>query len=304
MGRPKQTMRQLQRISPLEISMASEDAALPAESVEGLARSMKTKGQREPVLITPHNGNRSGGAPGYRLVQGSKRLLAARLLKWPEMDCIVLEPEYAEEIRVIQRIRDEGFEPWQLADTLHRLKSECGWSQAQLGMAIGKSRDFVANILAIANIAPEVRSHILEHRDEYRLTARHLRYIGRTAPARQLALAREMLANRISTKTLQERRKELPSSRRFHLKAGRPKRSGSGKEPGTIMEWRKVYRKTTTELKRLAKQEAEAMSRIGRVIQEARVRKRLVKTEAKEKRRLLLREQRRAARKLAVAGHI
>ena len=63
MGRPKQTMRQLQRISPLEISMASEDAALPAESVEGLARSMKTKGQREPVLITPRNGSRSGGCP-------------------------------------------------------------------------------------------------------------------------------------------------------------------------------------------------------------------------------------------------
>ncbi|MEE8435676.1 MAG: ParB N-terminal domain-containing protein [bacterium] len=304
MARPKQTMRQLRRISPADISPLPEGAPLPAEAVEGLARSMKQKGQREPVLVTPRNGNRSGEEPGYRLVQGSKRLLAARLLKWREMDCIVLDLEYSEEIQVIGRIRDDGFEPWQLADTLLRLKTECGWSQAQLGMAIGKTRDFVANILAIANIAPEVRQHILEHHDEYKLTARHLRYIGRTVPARQLAMARDMLANQVSTKTLQERRKEKPSSRRFHLKAGRPERSGSGKKPGTIMEWRKLYRKTATELKRLDKQESQEVRRIGRVIQEARVRKRLVRAEAKEKRRLLLREQRRAARKLAAAGHI
>ena len=304
MSRPKQTLRQLRRISPVEISLASEGAPPPEEAVEGLAQSMKLKGQREPVLVTPRNGNRSGEEPRYRLVQGSKRLLAARMLEWPEMDCIVLEPEYGEEIQVITRMRHEGFEPWQLADTLHRLKTECGWSQAQLGMAIGKSRDFVANILAIANIAPEVRTHILEHRDQYKLTARHLRYIGRTTPARQLAMARDMLANRVSTKTLQERRKELPSSRRFHLKAGRLQSGGSEKKPRTIMDWRKVYRKTATELKRLDKQESEEMTRIGRVIQEARVRKRLVRAEAKEKRRILLREQRRAARKLSAAGHI
>lgn len=297
-------MRQLQRISPVKIFPASEGAALPDEVVEALARSMKQKGQREPVLVTPINGGRFGEASGYRLVQGSKRLMAARLLNWREMDCIVLQPEFNEEIRVIERIRDEGFEPWQLSDSLQRLKTECGWSQAQLGMAIGKSRDFVANILAIANIAPEVRRHILEHQEDYRLTARHLRYIGRTAPGRQLAMARDMLANQVSTKTLQERGKEKPSPRRYRLKAGNPKRSGSGKEPKTIMEWRKVYRKTATELKRLDKQESAEMKKIGRVIKEARVRKRMVRDEAKEKRKRLLKDQRRAAKRLAAAGKI
>ena len=68
MGRPKQTMRQLKRISPVEISFASESARPLGEAVEGLAQSMKLKGQGEPVLVTPRNENRSGKSPGYRLV--------------------------------------------------------------------------------------------------------------------------------------------------------------------------------------------------------------------------------------------
>lgn len=305
MGRPKITMPQLRRVSLADISPPPpQDPPPPAEAVEHLAQDMKQKGQREPVLVTPRNGSRSGGAPGFRLVQGSKRLLAARHLKWEEMDCVVLDPGYTEEIRVIERMDQDGFEPWELADTLHRLKTECGWSQADLGAAIGKSRDFVANILAIAKITPEVRSHILERQDVYRLTARHLRYIGRTPPARQLAMTRDMLANQISTKTLQERRKEKPSSRRPYLKAGHLKKGGRGREPGTIVEWRKLYRKTATELKMLDKQESDEVKRIDRVIKEARVRKRLVKGEAKENRRRLLKDKRRAAKRLAAAGKI
>ena len=51
----------------------------------------------------------------------------------------------------------------------------------------------MAGLLALVDIVPEVRAWLEQRGDGHPLSARHLRYIGRAAPARQLALAREIV---------------------------------------------------------------------------------------------------------------
>ena len=307
MGRPKQTWRQMIRISPGEIALASGVAPPPQETVEKAALALARLGQREPLLVTPNpdwdNGKSSRRAAPYRLVMGGPHLLAGIQLGWPNLDCILLDPKFSREIAVIQRLETGRFDPWELSDTMLRLKGAHGWTQVQLGLAIGKSRDFVANILSIASITAEVRQLIHSHSGGAVLSARHLRYIGRTVPGRQAAVAEEILERGLSTKVLEDRRKGRPAPRRQFLKM---RKLGGEKRNRTVtdQELRKYYRKINTDLRRLERQEKEEVARLEAAVKLARGRKKMIRNEAREKRRILLREQKRTRLKLERAGRI
>ncbi len=304
MGRRRLLLRQLTSIPIVQIRPRSGSPPVAPEAVQRLAQALEHQGQREPLLIadaTSDSASHTADSRVYRLISGHRRLLAAQLLGWKAVDCIALGATFAPEVRVIARLQASDCDPWELADTLRRLGERCGWTQAQLGMAIGKNRDFVASILAIAKIGPEVRSHIQNHQNGKALSARHLRYIGRTAPARQLQTADDILANRLSTKTL-ELRFRRRSGRRQYIKVRTLRQGGSSTAPETAKEWRKYFRQITTDLRRIDQQEALEARRTAETIEGARQRQRLIKSQAKLKRRTLMRELRRATRQLTRRG--
>lgn len=300
MGRRRLPLRQLTSIPIIQIRPRSGSPPVAPEAVQRLAQALERQGQREPLLVTDATSDaasHTADSRAYRLISGQRRLLAAQLLGWETLDCIVLGSAFAPELQVIAKLQESNFDPWELADTLRRLGERCGWTQAQLGMAIGKNRDFVASTLAIAKIGPEVRSHIRNHQNGYALSARHLRYVGRTAPARQLQAADDILAHRLSTKTL-ELRFRRRSGRRQYLKVRTLRQAGSSATPETTKEWRKYFRQITTDLRRIDQQEALEARRTAETIEGARQRQRLIKSEAKLKRQTLMRELRRATRQL------
>ncbi len=301
MGRQKQVLRNVQALPLAGIDLPARGDPHSGEALERLARSLRRHGQRDPVLVVP---DENDGRPSLRLVHGRARVMAARSLGWRAVDGIVLDARYRHEIAVVERLDHGEAEPWGLTDALIRLKTAHGWTQHQLGALIGKSRDFVANILAIANIVPEAREFIQHNQDGFPLSARHLRFIGRTPPTRQLALAREIITQRLSTKALEDRLKDRPRSRREYLKVRRLRKTEGRAAPKTVKDWKQYYRQLNTDLRRIDRREAEEMKRLDALMKTLRVQKRVILGEARRKRRVLKRELRRAARKLAQAGRI
>lgn len=303
MGRQKQLLRNTEALPLSQIALSPGTAAPSPEAVERLAKSLKRHGQRHPVLVTAtHPTGRKQRA--LRVIQGQARVLAARKLGWQALEGIVLEGQFRAEIRVIEGLRNGGGDPWTVTDALTRLKTAHGWTQHQLGDLIGKSRDFVTNMLAIANITPETREFIQHNQDGFSLTARHLRFIGRTPPRRQFTLARNIITHRLSTKTLEEKQKGHPRPKREFLRVGHLIKSGGRKSPKTGKDWKKYYRQLNTELLRIDQREAQEMKRLEAQLKILGRKKKMILGEAKEKRRLLKRELQRAARKLAQAGKI
>jgi ParB/RepB/Spo0J family partition protein len=296
MGRRRQPFRHLERV-PVAAIAAPDGDAPPPEAVERLAQQLRRQPQREPVLVTPLP--RKEGA--WRLVVGRKRLAAARHLGWQALDAVVLGDGFAEELAVIARLQQDDYEPWELAETLRRLQQRCGWTQAQVGVAVGRNRDFVAGLLAVLDIAPEVRAFLRQQRQGPVLSARHLRYIGRAAPARQLAMAREILEQGLSAKSIEQRYRR-GASRRQVIKVRALRQPGRSASPQTTQQWRRYYRKLRTDLRRIDEQEAHELRRAAAQIAQARQQQAVVKREARAKRQSLARELRRATRQLTRRG--
>jgi ParB/RepB/Spo0J family partition protein len=298
MGRRRQPFQHLTRLPVAAIS-APPGAAPPAEAVERLAQGLKRQGQREPVLVTPA-GN-GAGKPAWRLVVGRGRLAAAQKLGWKELEAVVLDAAFAAEVGVIERLQAGAYDPLELAGTLARLQQRCAWTQAQLGAAIGRNRDFVAGLLALTEIAPDVRAWLEQHGKGHPLSARHLRYIGRAAPARQLALAREIVEQGLSVKALEQRLRRGSVPRQF-IKVRTLSEPGRARRPSTTQQWRRYYRRLRTDLRRIDEQEAHELRRTLEQVTQARHRQRLIRSEARAKRQFLARELRRATRQLTRRG--
>ncbi len=298
MGRQRKRFNHLHTLSLKEIQGDGGVRGRPgaAARVEDLARSLATRGLQQPILVT--DGSRRGL---YRVVVGKKRLLAARQLGWPTVDGIVLGRDFAREVAVIERLQQDEFDPFELADTLERLKGACDWTQAHLGQVIGKTRDFVANILAISDILPDVRRYVQDHAGGHPLTARHLRYVAREPPDNQLAVAKKIIGSRLSTKALEQEKRgqSLRGPAREIIRVRELRRAGSPAFPRTAKEWRRYVRQLSTDLRRIDQRETVEQRRARELLESARQRQTLIKREAAAKRRLLHRELRSAQRSLA-----
>lgn len=297
MGRKKKIPRQLTRLKLRQITLSeiAGGSGHDVDEIEMLAQSMISRGQLEPVLVKGTSRKNR-----FQLIVGSKRFAAAKKLGWGELDCLVLESSFESEIEVIEKLQSGLYEPWELADTLHGLKERLDWSQAQLGAAVGKSRDFVANILAIAQIAPEVRGFILSRDGGHRLTARHLRYVARAKGRDQMQIARRILADKLSTTKLEREKRSgaAKSADPAGIKIREFRKSGTARYPKNPKEWKRYYRQLNTDLRRVDKREIEEVRRSKAVVSQARQRQRIIKREANRKRRQLQREMRQALRHL------
>ena len=171
-------------------------------------------------------------------------------------------------------------------------------------MAIGKTRDYVANILAITQVAPEVRHFILNEVHSGDLTARHLRYVARSPRSEQMRVAERILEQTLSTKEL-EREKQLTSLRssdyRF-IKVREMRRPGTINFPRQPKEWRRYLRQLTTDLRRIDRQEVMEHRRAEIQMMDAKHRIKMARSEANKKRRELNRELRVVKKQLLRMG--
>jgi ParB family chromosome partitioning protein len=207
MGRKKKELKQLKAL-PLEaISLRRGISAKSygAGRIEDMAASLNDAGMRDPILV-----KQQPGRDILVVVTGGCRLLAARKLGWKTLPALVLDGAYNAEIKLLEALRDDDLTPWDLSDHLHQLQNRLDWTQAHLGQAIGRTRDFVANMLSISQITPETRQFIQEQRNGAELTARHLRYVARAPQHRQMHLARRMLERELSTTALEQGQKKAP----------------------------------------------------------------------------------------------
>lgn len=301
MARKKVILRQLERLPLNRIEIEASDLERhQASSLDAVSRRLAETGRSPPLLVL-----KIAGQENFTLVVGHLRLTAARNLGWQEIDCIVVGEESRSDLAVVERLQRNDFDPWELADTLDRLKRRYGWTQEQVGMAIGKTRDYVANILAITQIAPDVRAALLRDPQARALSTRHLRYVARSNPANQLRVAQRILEQTLSTKELErEKRLTVPGGEHYGLIRVRElRRPGSPNYPRVAKEWRRYHRQLVTDLHRIERQEAVEQRRAQARAIAAKQRLRATRTEATQRRKELSRELRIVKRRMARIGN-
>ena len=181
-----------------------------AVALDGLARSVKSSGVIQPVVV-----RRAGD--GYQLVAGERRWRAAGLAGLERIPAIVREATDVEslELALVENLLREDLNPLEEADAYQRLIAEFGWTQEELGDRVGRDRSSVANTLRLLKLPAVIQDDLRAGR----LTMGHARaLLALSTPAEQLRLREEILAHswsvRATEQTVQVRRVRTPVGRR------------------------------------------------------------------------------------------
>jgi ParB family chromosome partitioning protein len=137
----------LEKIKPSEIQPRQDRK----KGIEELAESLRQDGLLQPILVTKDEGD------NYKIIAGERRYHAAKLLNWTEIECKILNKNEKETYRlaVIENLQRENLSPYEEIEALSLLKTRFQYSDQELANLIGKSRNYMSELLSISYLSKE-----------------------------------------------------------------------------------------------------------------------------------------------------
>jgi len=130
------------------------------EQLRELARSLKTQGVLQPIVVRP------AGDGKYELVAGERRWRAAQLaglLKLPAVVKTVADDKLLE-LALIENLQRAELNPLETASAYQSLIDDLDLSQQEVADRVGKQRATVTNALRLLNLPREVQEMIRDGR--------------------------------------------------------------------------------------------------------------------------------------------
>ena len=124
-----------------------------------LAQSIREHGVVQPVVVRP-SPDQSGR---YEIVAGERRWRAAQRAGLADLPVVVrdVDNRTALELAIVENVQRADLNPVEEARGYQQLIDEHGYSQADLGQVIGKSRSHVANTLRLLKLPDVVREMLV-----------------------------------------------------------------------------------------------------------------------------------------------
>lgn len=168
-------------------------------ALNDLADSIRAQGIMQPILVRPVETE-----PGqYEIIAGERRFRAAQIAGLDEVPVLVrrVADENAAAMALIENIQREDLNPLEEAHGVRRLLDEFGLTHEQAATAIGRSRSATTNLLRLLNLADPVQTMLLAGD----IDMGHARALLATDAARQILLAHEVVARRLSVRETEKR---------------------------------------------------------------------------------------------------
>ncbi len=120
-----------------------------------LADSIRERGIIQPIVVRA-----LGKGDAYEIVAGERRWRAAQKAGLHDVPIVVVEADdrMSLEFAIIENVQRSDLNPIEEAAGYERLMSEFGYSQGDLGTALGKSRSHVGNTIRLLNLPSEVQA--------------------------------------------------------------------------------------------------------------------------------------------------
>jgi ParB/RepB/Spo0J family partition protein len=138
-------------LSRIALSDLTFQYRFPSETAS-LQESLRTEGQREPVDLV--------GGPGFRIVDGFRRVTAASALNWPTIKAFVhrdVSEEEAYRIAFTKNVVRRNLSPLERAQAILVAMKKRGLSQGQLREAFGISDKQVRRYLELLEFPPSIQ---------------------------------------------------------------------------------------------------------------------------------------------------
>lgn len=136
------------------------------EKLNELAESLKQHGLFTPILVRE-------SVKGYELVAGERRLRAAKIAGFAEIDVIIVsfDDEQMMEIAIVENIQREDLNVLEEAQGYQSLIKNLKLTQEEAAKRVNKSRSHITNLLRLLKLPDLVQEMVLENK----LTMGHVR---------------------------------------------------------------------------------------------------------------------------------
>lgn len=127
-------------------------------NIEKLSRSISEEGLLQPIVVTKVGDNL------FKIIAGERRYRAAIMAGWAEIECKILDKNVIDTFRiaVIENLQREDLNPVEESLAYKKLKDLFSYTDQQLSEIIGKSRNYISEILSIADIPEPLRLKAFE----------------------------------------------------------------------------------------------------------------------------------------------
>jgi ParB family transcriptional regulator, chromosome partitioning protein len=172
-----------------------------AGALDDLAESIREVGMVEPIIVRPC------GDTYYEIIAGERRWRAAGLAQLENIGCLVgkYSDVVCRKIGLIENIQRENLNVMEVAKALQDLMEEELLTQEEAASAIGKSRSYVANVVAVLRL-PERLQKALRAGD---LDFGHAKALMGLAEGNQIDLAQKAMTQGWSVRRIEQAAKSL-----------------------------------------------------------------------------------------------
>lgn len=164
-----------------------------SEKLNELAQSLKENGLMQPLVVSKQES-------GYILVAGERRFRAAHMAGLTEVPVLVVEADDDRrklELALIENVQRENLNALELAQAYKRLMDDCGLTQNDVSLRVGKSRAAVANTLRLLSL-PDSIQQMVRRGDLSEGHARALLSVGNEA--QMLEMAQRIVSGTLSVR--------------------------------------------------------------------------------------------------------
>lgn len=143
--------KSLQTVPVTELHPDPDNPREDLGDLEGLAASMQEQGLIQPVVARRHG-------TSLMVVAGHRRLAAARLLGWTDLDVIVvadMRPADTLAAMLIENGQRAALDPIEEARAYARLKTLNGWTSVELAARVGRPQTHVDGRLAMLSLSAQ-----------------------------------------------------------------------------------------------------------------------------------------------------
>ena len=153
------------KVIEIEIKKISESKSqartyFDPKKLEELSESIKKSGVLQPIIV------QQVGNEKYQLIAGERRLRASRLAGLKTIPCLVkdVSDRDAAVLGLVENVQRSQLNTIEEALGYKSLKETHGLSAKEIGLLVGKSRPFIANLLRISNLSDAVQDALKDER--------------------------------------------------------------------------------------------------------------------------------------------
>ena len=153
------------KVVEIEIKKISESKSqartyFDPKKLEELSESIKKSGVLQPIIV------QQVGNEKYQLIAGERRLRASRLVGLKTIPCLVkdVSDRDAAVLGLVENVQRSQLNTIEEALGYKSLKETHGLSAKEIGLLVGKSRPFIANLLRISNLSDAVQDALKDER--------------------------------------------------------------------------------------------------------------------------------------------